>query len=79
MNGLTAREYEIARLVSRGLTNREVARKLGLADGTVKLHVHHVLQKLGEKKDPLCGSRTEPFLRQPEGAGPGSANRTLVC
>jgi DNA-binding CsgD family transcriptional regulator len=49
-NGLTAREYAVARLVARGLTNREVARKLGLADGTVKIHVHHVLQKLGEKK-----------------------------
>jgi DNA-binding NarL/FixJ family response regulator len=54
-NGLTAREDQVARLVARGLSNREVAQKLGLADGTVKIHVHHILQKLGEKKDPLCG------------------------
>jgi DNA-binding NarL/FixJ family response regulator len=48
-NGLTARELEVARLVARGLTNKEVARELGLSDGTVKLHVHNVLRKLGEK------------------------------
>jgi two-component system nitrate/nitrite response regulator NarL len=48
-NGLSAREHEVAKLVACGLTNREVARELGLAYGTVKLHVHHILQKLGEK------------------------------
>jgi DNA-binding CsgD family transcriptional regulator len=48
-NGLTAREHEVARLVARGLTNKEVARELGLTVGTVKLHVHNILQKLGER------------------------------
>ena len=49
VNGLTARQHEVARLVARGLTNREVARVLELTEGTVKLHVHNILQKLGEK------------------------------
>jgi two-component system nitrate/nitrite response regulator NarP len=49
-NGLTPREHQVAGLVARGLRNREVAQKLGLADGTVKTHVHHILQKLREKK-----------------------------
>lgn len=49
-NGLTAREHEVARLVALGWTNKEVARELGVTDGTVKLHMHKILQKLGEKK-----------------------------
>ena len=48
-NRLTAREHEVARLVARGWTNKEVARALGVTDGTVKLHMHKILQKLGEK------------------------------
>ena len=48
-DGLTPREHEVARLVARGWTNKEVARALGVTDGTVKLHVHKILQKLGEK------------------------------
>jgi DNA-binding NarL/FixJ family response regulator len=48
-NGLTPREHEVARLVARGWTNKEVARELGVTDGTVKLHMHKILQKLGEK------------------------------
>jgi hypothetical protein len=42
------------------LTNREVARKLRLADGTVKIHVHHILQKLDEKK--ICSVVQGPNL-----------------
>jgi DNA-binding NarL/FixJ family response regulator len=68
-NGLTAREHEVARLVARGLSNREVARELGLADGTVKIHVHHILQKLGQKKRYGLWP-----LRQPA-VGAGSAKR----
>jgi two-component system, NarL family, nitrate/nitrite response regulator NarL len=44
--GLTAREVEILRLVSKGLSNKLIARELGIVDGTVKVHVKHVLRKL---------------------------------
>jgi two-component system, NarL family, nitrate/nitrite response regulator NarL len=44
---LTPREQEVALLIVRGLSNKEVARELGLSDGTVKLHVHRILQKTG--------------------------------
>jgi DNA-binding NarL/FixJ family response regulator len=47
--GLTAREREVAMLVARGLTNKEVALQLGLSEGTVKLHVHNILRKLSLK------------------------------
>jgi two-component system, NarL family, nitrate/nitrite response regulator NarL len=44
---LTQREREVAALVSRGLSNKEIARLLGLSCGTIKLHVHSILQKSG--------------------------------
>jgi len=43
---LSAREYEVARLVGDGLTNREIAAKLVLAPKTVSAHVEHILSKL---------------------------------
>jgi non-specific serine/threonine protein kinase len=43
---LTARELDVARLVARGLTNRQVAGELGLSEGTVRAHVGHILDKL---------------------------------
>jgi DNA-binding NarL/FixJ family response regulator len=48
-SSLTAREYQVALLVGHGLSNKEVACKLGISDGTVKLHVHKILQKVGVK------------------------------
>ena len=46
---LTPREHEVALLVIRGLSNKAVARALGLSAGTVKLHLHRTFQKLGLK------------------------------
>jgi two-component system, NarL family, nitrate/nitrite response regulator NarL len=48
-NLLSRREREIALLVARGLSNKEVARELGVSHGTVKSHVHSILQKLGAR------------------------------
>jgi two-component system nitrate/nitrite response regulator NarL len=45
---LSPREREIALLVSRGLSNKDVARELGLSPGTVKIHLHSIFMKLGE-------------------------------
>ena len=44
---LTPREMEILRLVARGQTNRQIADRLILAVGTIKVHVEHILGKLG--------------------------------
>ena len=46
---LTPRERQVAFLVTRGLSNKDVARELGLSEGTVKIHLHNIFQKLGAK------------------------------
>jgi predicted ATPase/DNA-binding CsgD family transcriptional regulator len=46
-NALTRREREVARLVARGLTNREIAEALVITEGTAGIHVQHVFDKLG--------------------------------
>jgi two-component system nitrate/nitrite response regulator NarL len=43
---LTARERQIMELVSTGLSNREVGERLHISVGTIKVHLHHIFQKL---------------------------------
>jgi two-component system, NarL family, nitrate/nitrite response regulator NarL len=43
---LTDREREIMRLVAEGLSNKEIGRRLRIADGTIKQHLHHIYRKL---------------------------------
>lgn len=44
---LTDREREVLELVNQGLTNRDIAERLVIEVGTVKTHVHSILEKLG--------------------------------
>ncbi|MEN9790404.1 MAG: Response regulator protein VraR [Gemmatimonadota bacterium] len=44
---LSPRELTLARLVAQGLSNRAIATQLGITEGTVKLHLSHIYQKLG--------------------------------
>ena len=44
---LTSREGEVAALVARGLTNRQIASELSISEHTVATHVGRILNKLG--------------------------------
>ena len=46
LHGLSPREQEILRGIARGQSNKEIARTLGIAETTVKIHVQHILRKL---------------------------------
>ena len=43
---VTPRELEIVRMVATGLRNKEIATRLSITEGTVKLHLHHIYEKL---------------------------------
>ena len=46
---LTKREREVLALLGQGLTNNEIARRLFITESTAKVHVHHILEKLGAR------------------------------
>jgi len=43
---LTSRERQVVLLVAEGLSNKEIGRRLELSEGTVKIHLHNIYQKL---------------------------------
>ena len=47
---LTGREQEVVRLISLGLSNKEIAKRLGIQLATVKNHVHNILDKAGVRR-----------------------------
>jgi DNA-binding NarL/FixJ family response regulator len=53
--GLTAREVEILRLLARGLLNKQIARRLGIAPKTVGNHVEHIYAKIGVSSRAAAG------------------------
>jgi DNA-binding NarL/FixJ family response regulator len=53
---LTTREREVLRLLASGLTNKEIAQRLGVTDHTIKFHVNGILGKLG------AATRTEAVV-----------------
>jgi len=55
--GLTPREIELTELVASGLRNRDIAERLGISEGTAKLHLYNVYKKLG------VANRVELVLR----------------
>jgi DNA-binding NarL/FixJ family response regulator len=44
---LTPREIEIVRMVSQGLRNKAIGERLSISEGTVKVHLHNIYEKLG--------------------------------
>src|SRR5262249_44202246 len=46
-HSLTARQKAVLKLLSRGDTNKVIARRLGMGEGTVKVHVRQIMRKFG--------------------------------
>ena len=64
---LTGRELEIAELLDQGLGNCEIARRLHISVATVKVHVHHILEKLGTCRRGEATAKLRRFgLLQPQ-------------
>ena len=42
----TPRELQVAQMTARGMHNKDIAEKLSITEGTAKLHLHHIYQKL---------------------------------
>ncbi len=63
---LTRREREVAVLVARGLTNRQISNKLGISERTAGNHVGRILRKLGlHSRAQIAGWATERRLLDP--------------
>ncbi|MBI4673350.1 MAG: response regulator transcription factor [Chloroflexi bacterium] len=60
LEALSEREMEILRLVAHGLSNREIADKLFITEGTTKNHISNILSKLGVR------DRTQAVIRAQE-------------
>jgi DNA-binding NarL/FixJ family response regulator len=59
-SGLTDREEEVLGLLRQGLSNRQIAQTLWIAESTAKVHVRHIFEKLGVR------TRTEAAMFRPE-------------
>jgi LuxR family maltose regulon positive regulatory protein len=59
IESLSERELEVLRLITAGLSNREIAEKLIISLGTAKTHVHNVCGKLGVRKRTEAATRAK--------------------
>ena len=62
---LTERERQIMHLVSTGQSNKEIGRQLNLTEGTVKVHLHHMFQKLAVHNRTALAVLATPSTREP--------------
>ena len=70
IESLTPREVEVLRLLSQGQTNPQIAKNLLVSRGTVKIHVQHIISKLG------VSDRTQAAVRAIEAGLLGVGTRT---
>ena len=67
---LTSRELEVLQFISEGLTNQEIASRLVVEVGTVKNHVHRILEKLAlsRRTQAMYRAREDPWIAFPGAA-----------
>ena len=57
LGGVTGRELEVLKLIDQGLSNKEIAQRLGIEVATVKNHVHKILAKLHVSRRGAAAAR----------------------
>jgi DNA-binding CsgD family transcriptional regulator len=76
---LTAREFEVARLVAEGLTNVEIADRLAIAPKTASSHLEHILAKLGVSRRAEIAAWAAAVVRpEPRAPAVGRADEHVV-
>ena len=68
---LTRRETEIVQLIDQGLSNKEIAQRLGIDIYTVKNHVHNILEKLRVHRRGEAAARMRGVLAEERGVPRG--------
>ena len=61
---LAPRERQLIRFVRQGMRNREIAQELGVTEGTVKVYLHAVFEKLGVSSRTELAVRADEFLAE---------------
>ena len=61
---LAPRERQLIRFIRRGLRNREIAKELGVTEGTVKVYLHSIFEKLGVKNRTELAIRADEFITE---------------
>jgi two-component system, NarL family, nitrate/nitrite response regulator NarL len=61
---LAPRERQLIRFVRQGLRNREIAKELGVTEGTIKVYLHGVFDKLGVSSRTELAIRADEFLAE---------------
>ncbi len=72
---LTAREFEVARMIATGRTNSEIATELTVAPRTVSAHVEHILAKLGAGRRAEIASWVASAAHASAATGPSDDSR----
>jgi two-component system nitrate/nitrite response regulator NarL len=71
---LTEREHQVRQLVEQGFRNREIAGRLGIAEGTVKIHLKHIFEKTGV--NGRYGLALDGLKGDRDTSGPGVTSRS---
>jgi DNA-binding NarL/FixJ family response regulator len=61
-SGLTGRQTDVVRLLARGLSNKAIARELGVSEGTVKVHLLAVFRALDVRNRTAAVLAAQRFL-----------------
>nr|WP_281352896.1 helix-turn-helix transcriptional regulator [Mesorhizobium camelthorni] len=75
---LTPREHQVMQQLSKGLQNKIIAANLGVSEHTVKIHLHHIIRKLGATNRTGAAAiyleRLPDFFQRSNGAPSGFRN-----